>query len=599
MGYKLDVKDFRGINGSHAYNFEKLSVITGPNGTGKSSMIDALKYALTGQEPCGDMINSAAESCAVRITFPSGANYCRMKSRVRPTKYIEGKKTTTLTRVQEGLQRELGVTKDAAKLLTSRDLLASINTKEFGDLILAYLPETMTTEDILGFKALEDASEYSKQTIRLSLPEGEFSADAIGDFYRLCGERRRILNNKIRELDAVLRTYNTQQVVTETQEELLTQISTLSRKRDEQVIAAQKKAEYERAKETQERFKATVENLTRQINAITAKGHSDEERKSAALVLDAHRNTVNVSYSAMKGAENSEKALERAIANITQPVCPLSDKLVCTTDKTKVIDEMTSNLLQAKKEKEFQTKQWEQAKQKVSEAEQSLRRLDAEIAEARRREGLKRQLEELKKAEPKLPQEPAAAQDPRAIDREIELRKTKLNTLKISKKIEAYIKKRNDYTEKLRDYEFMYKAFSPKGEIKKAVTEMYMKEFERPCNEKAGKLAHGMRIRFVTENGVTIYCDTEGMGHYIPFDSLSEGEQASVTFLIMLTMAGITGLRIVIMDELSVLDKESFASILQVAKEAKDEYDLALIACVDHSDTLDVLRDAGITPLVV
>ena len=99
-----------------------------------------------------------------------------------------------------------------------------------------------------------------------------------------------------------------------------------------------------------------------------------------------------------------------------------------------------------------------------------------------------------------------------------------------------------------------------------------------------------MSLKFITEKGVKVLTDPNGSGEYLEFNSLSGGEKASVIFLLISMLASLSGMRIIILDELSVLDNQVFTNLIKVLKENEDEFDLCLLAAVDHDDTLKMLR---------
>ena len=112
--------------------------------------------------------------------------------------------------------------------------------------------------------------------------------------------------------------------------------------------------------------------------------------------------------------------------------------------------------------------------------------------------------------------------------------------------------------------------------------------------EKAGKIFPGMSIRFVSEEGVSVQVDPKGTGQYVSFRSLSGGEKAAVAFLLMLMFASISGIGILILDELSIMDEGVLDALLAILKENGDEYDMAVLACVSHADTLELLKKHGL-----
>lgn len=81
----LQTKDFKGLpNG--VYDFTDTNIITGRNGSGKSSISEAIIFALygrtrTGNASTSDLIHEAAESCLVAVEFDTGTVVLREESR--------------------------------------------------------------------------------------------------------------------------------------------------------------------------------------------------------------------------------------------------------------------------------------------------------------------------------------------------------------------------------------------------------------------------------------------------------------------------------------------------------------------------------------
>ena len=592
--YTLEVRGFRGLKAPHRYEIGKINALIAPTGSGKSSVLDALRYGLTGAEPAGQMITGGEERCVVRVTFPSGNYFTRAKySDKRGSKYSVNGSATTLAKMNMALQNELGgIPAGSARIIASGEMLSSIGSKQFGELILSYMPETMTVEDLLPM--LKSRNGYIDSVTRELLPEGEFGTEALDSMHKTCMERKKILKKKIQELEGALSTGGLPQDDLPEKDAVIGEMQALMAERDGQLVLRQKKEEYERAKAQLEGFLSMVNRLEGEIAGITAVAHTQEERNSAALLMEAHSATITTAHAALKGAEANEKMLKTAIENITQPVCPLSNRLVCTTDKTKVISEMTQSLRELEKQKEFHQAQLDTAREKIKEAEKALRKIDRDNADAAKKAVLVRQLEEMKKTQPKVPEQPAPAKDIRAIDAKLEEKRAMLAAIESQARLERYREKKKEFEKKLADYEYLTQAFSPKGEVKQTIMEMYLREFEEPCNKKAAGIFSGMNIRFEAENGITVYCDPDGLGHYIPFDSLSAGEKAAVTFILVLTLANISGFRTVIIDELSVLDRDTFAKLLKTIKKADGEYDSVILACVEHDDIRKLLEEEGI-----
>ena len=118
------------------------------------------------------------------------------------------------------------------------------------------------------------------------------------------------------------------------------------------------------------------------------------------------------------------------------------------------------------------------------------------------------------------------------------------------------------YNNKLMTYESLCIAFAPKGKVKESIISFYVEEFSKPCNEKAREIFQNMDIKFVFENGIKVMVDVDGTNQYITFDSLSGGEKACVTFVLLSMLSQLAGFNILIMDELSVLDQDVFTNLI-------------------------------------
>ena len=189
-----------------------------------------------------------------------------------------------------------------------------------------------------------------------------------------------------------------------------------------------------------------------------------------------------------------------------------------------------------------------------------------------------------------VPQKPEEAGSLEAITEELRYFNSQIKIVENYSKKDTYLNNIEKLTKKLGDYQALYVAFSPKGEVKEKITSYYLEEFAEPCNEKAGKLFPGMKLKFVTQDGVKVLTDPNGSGEYLEFNSLSGGEQASVMFLLVSMLSSLSGMGIIILDELSVLDDNTFENLIRILKENSDEYDMCLIALVDHVDMINTLN---------
>ena len=231
--------------------------------------------------------------------------------------------------------------------------------------------------------------------------------------------------------------------------------------------------------------------------------------------------------------------------------------------------------------------------------EEKLKAIDFDNAAADRRDQLEKQRKQILETTLSLPEKPEKGPDLAEISAKIDRTGITLRKLQDHRKVKESEEKIKVKKAELEALEALHEVFSPKGEVKKGITRLYLDEFSGPCNEKAGKLFPGMSIRFVSEEGVSVQADPKGTGKFVSFRSLSGGERAAVAFLLMLMFASISGAGVLILDELSIMDEGVLDALLEILKENGDEYDMAVLACVSHADTLEQLKKHDFWAMVI
>ena len=136
--------------------------------------------------------------------------------------------------------------------------------------------------------------------------------------------------------------------------------------------------------------------------------------------------------------------------------------------------------------------------------------------------------------------------------------------------------------------------FSPKGAVKQSITGYYLESFTDTVNEKAKGLFPGMKVKFVTDTGVSVLTDIHGDDTFLEYCQLSGGEKACVMFLLLDLLSTLSGFRTMIIDELSVLDSDAFTKLLELVLAHKDEYDHIVLSAVNTTDCEEALKAHGI-----
>ena len=595
----INTFNFQGLKGLQSFDFDKITALAQPNGSGKTSLINALRFGLTGTSPKGNMINIGEQSAAVKLILENGSNFSRQvfATKGKSAKYYISDKPTNATELSRFISSEMGgVDKKVAKFVSSGELLTSMTSQEFGELLLSYLPETMTAETVISH--YPSANEEQKKIIKEYFLDKEFEISELKEFQKFIKGRRDRINELISNCRTALNLLG-DTAPEFTKEELEGKIATKTKERDD-LLAIQANFNNYTQLLRQEQFRQQeLARLDAELANIKGVAHTEEELRLANELVVTTRNSAMQTRGAIEALVAAKQDLDTAIENISKPICPLSDKIVCTVDKrpvTKELEEKRDKLIEDYK---TQRSFYEQTLANIKEYENRYAQMAFENQQFILMQEKQQEKERLLAQKIEIPEKPEETNSLERITQELQYLQSQMPIVENYSKKDTYLNNIEKLTKKLEDYQALYVAFSPKGEVKEKITSYYLEEFAEPCNEKAGKLFPGMKLKFITQDGVKVLTDPNGSGEYLEFNSLSGGEQASVMFLLVSMLSSLSGMGIIILDELSVLDDNTFENLIRILKENSNEYDMCLIALVDHADMIKTLNKHEIPILSV
>ena len=296
---KLHTMDFMGIPGKKVWEFrDKVTVLSAPNGAGKTSVISALRYALTGLEPEGEMIHKGKTSAAVQIDTAKGS-YCRIKKLGKQSRYVMNGKTTSLGELTRALEEEMGVSVSNAKIITSSELLQGLDSRQFGELLLNYLPEMMDKETVIS--RVSNATPLMRKIMEDNLPGGDFGTKELDSFFAFLMEKRKGVKKAIMEEEAFIRLYGCDAPEGENEESLRSRLNELNRQRDEAVVYSQKVSAYLQVRDAMEKNRAAIRQIEEELEKITAVRHSGDERQAVEELMLAARKAAHAALPEGRG----------------------------------------------------------------------------------------------------------------------------------------------------------------------------------------------------------------------------------------------------------------------------------------------------------
>lgn len=600
---KIIICDFKGLEGEREYELNKIVALCEPVGSGKTSIIEAIRWALTNELPDGKVVNDKSDKAKVTIVFENGESFGRETSKKKSVanKYYHNDKKVSLKDFNIALEEVTGVDPNLAKVISSADVIKNLNNQEFANIILSYLPEKLTLDYMI--KKAEDNNinfnEESLDLIKEYFGFGEFELDSLNNYYEKLKIDRRDAKKAIKKLETL---YESRKDVLNKKpdgdkkscEEIL---KNLNEQRDEAIRYEQNLKNYEKTVENQKKHFEQIKILENKIKE-TPNGidHSEKVFNELNKRMNEYRNLESTLYNNMQQCKNNIAMFKKALDNINNSSCPLSNKIKCTSDKTNAIEDIKNTLSENMALYKKNKADYAELSKNVKKLKEIVKITQDEKQAFLNKQNMQKYLDQLKSFVAKKPNEVKKenVSSVEEIDKCIKQFKDMLkvfDNIEEVKQTEKRIEKGKQY---LSNLEILTYEFSPKGNLRQIIVNSYLETFSELCNKKAKELFDGLEIKFDANEGVELLADIKGNGNFLNLKSLSGGEKASVIFLIMDMLNSLSGFNIFILDELGVLDEKVFARLVDIIKKYEDEYSLCVMASINHEDTVKILKEKDI-----
>ena len=588
---KLQTLNFQGLKDKHEWELDPLIILCDNNRAGKSSFLNAIKFGITGDEP-SDAVYGDANRMAVGLTLSDGEEdrkFIRQRMDGTNTWYMDGKKVTKKI-LEQGILDTAGTTYETLKVATSEDVLKTMQPKAFGDLILSYTDDKLDRDAIV--EMMPEATPDMIDEIWKRLPEGLFGIATLDSMYEKLNEDRLTMKRFLDSKEDIIKAIHSQPKPGKTKEQFEEDEKKLQDKVNEANLYAEKWKAYQKAKEINEKNAKTIEEYKKKIEENKAVQMDTKERETLETVLKSLRETEQTARTSIVSMEHTVDQTKKILERLDTTICPLSEKLTCTTDKTQIRTELETLVKNNETEIGKLEETLKQTDAKMKEQELKIREFDKNQSEYEKKCFMQKEVDRISKLMVEVPPEP---KKPEVVNADEMLKKVRkeIHVCDDYARAEMLEKKVSEGKKVLERFTKLCKLFKNDGLVREEIIRKYMVAFEEICNAKAAKLLPGMNMKFVPDSGVKVYLDT-GDGIYKSYNSLSGGEKALYIFLMLDMLNALSGLGILIIDELSVLDRDSFAALIDLILAHKDEYNQVVLSMVNHDDTVQVLKDRGL-----
>lgn len=582
----ISIRNFKGIEDLQL-NAKKLNAIIGKCGSGKSSLLDAIRFALTGKAG-KEVIRKGCREASVVLRFSDNSTIERIRRTSENISKCNGKSSTKRSLDEFLTARNMNPC--WIESLCSVDWFAGLSSKDLNNFFMTILPLRAKAETVVELVAQLDkdlTEKKEKYLMEEILKKQEiFSFNDLANGYNTAYTVRQELKRKYNEM--LPRCTFNETVPAKTREDIEKELNNIS-----QVEAAEKEyskrlKEYASSKKQHDLAIKRLDEMKKELDTYSSCKKPKEETKTQA---EADRKLFQVHIKRTNeyiGTINSTlDLLKRTLDNLDKPICPISEKLICTTDKSQLKEELLS-LIQKNENALASNKEF------LAKCEDQVRKRDDIISNYQK---------EVYRYEQKTTLEnniskfivPEILPEPQKVEKaHLEAKKKELlgllSILSRYEKVQQNKKELAKIKDKYDLAQFAVKVLDSKIGIPALILQRTLRFFEKKCNEKASLLREGFQIHFLSDNGITIQVSPGKGKPFVDMKEVSTGEFVCVAYILMTMIGEATKCHLFLIDNLDRLDTEYLNALLSLLEEDK-KIEQVFLGGVDHADVEQTLND--------
>jgi len=580
----ISIRNFKGIEDLQL-NAKKLNAIIGKCGSGKSSLLDAIRFALTGKAG-KEVIRKGCREASVVLRFSDNSTIERIRRTSENISKCNGKSSTKRSLDEFLTARNMNPC--WIESLCSVDWFAGLSSKDLNNFFMTILPLRAKAETVVELVAQLDLTEKKEKYLMEEILKKQeiFSFNDLANGYNTAYTVRQELKRKYNEM--LPRCTFNETVPAKTREDIEKELNNIS-----QVEAAEKEyskrlKEYASSKKQHDLAIKRLDEMKKELDTYSSCKKPKEETKTQA---EADRKLFQVHIKRTNeyiGTINSTlDLLKRTLDNLDKPICPISEKLICTTDKSQLKEELLS-LIQKNENALASNKEF------LAKCEDQVRKRDDIISNYQK---------EVYRYEQKTTLEnniskfivPEILPEPQKVEKaHLEAKKKELlDLLSILSRYEKVQQNKKELA-KIKDKydlaQFAVKVLDSKIGIPALILQRTLRFFEKKCNEKASLLREGFQIHFLSDNGITIQVSPGKGKPFVDMKEVSTGEFVCVAYILMTMIGEATKCHLFLIDNLDRLDTEYLNALLSLLEEDK-KIEQVFLGGVDHADVEQTLND--------
>lgn len=582
----ISIRNFKGIEDLQL-NAKKLNAIIGKCGSGKSSLLDAIRFALTGKAG-KEVIRKGCREASVVLRFSDNSTIERIRRTSENISKCNGKSSTKRSLDEFLTARNMNPC--WIESLCSVDWFAGLSSKDLNNFFMTILPLRAKAETVVELVAQLDkdlTEKKEKYLMEEILKKQEiFSFNDLANGYNTAYTVRQELKRKYNEM--LPRCTFNETVPAKTREDIEKELNNISHVEAAEKEYSKRLKEYASSKKQHDLAIKRLDEMKKELDTYSSCKKPKEETKTQA---EADRKLFQVHIKRTNeyiGTINSTlDLLKRTLDNLDKPICPISEKLICTTDKSQLKEELLS-LIQKNENALASNKEF------LAKCEDQVRKRDDIISNYQK---------EVYRYEQKTTLEnniskfivPEILPEPQKVEKaHLEAKKKELlDLLSILSRYEKVQQNKKELA-KIKDKydlaQFAVKVLDSKIGIPALILQRTLRFFEKKCNEKASLLREGFQIHFLSDNGITIQVSPGKGKPFVDMKEVSTGEFVCVAYILMTMIGEATKCHLFLIDNLDRLDTEYLNALLSLLEEDK-KIEQVFLGGVDHADVERTLND--------
>ena len=553
----------------------KINLIYGANASGKTSILNAIELALTGKCAGDDFSKHSSHSSVAAVVTDSGTEFSVCRKKGNPMYKVNGK-TVTLGALHQSVFEDTGWKNEDIEIMMS-DFFDRMTEKQRRDYLLKAC--NIVFDEATIYDALSDKGNHSKAVQKLmnKIAGNSYSYDDMDVLLKFFSDERKSVNAQLDSQEKFKASLSSSSVSSSSREEK--EIGKERQDLEESLKKLEADIAVIRERKSQEKAaKDQVTSLQNQIANIPLSGSSLSNSVSEEEVEKDEKKLSTLRQEAIKYKTELE-VLNPQIASLkAQKTCPLSSALVCTADRSSLIEKLTKRKQELEKSLDDVCKKGVALDGEIREKKKVLKTIQSEKLAAEKRnffeERLKLAQEELSKIQ--VPDDGMLkAERDALLVRKSGLDKEyngMIEAKAFAKKAESLDQEIAALKERKEQLEYIVSELKPSG-VRARVFGKIFAPIEAKMNEALALLSPGYQIKVsVEETGLTTQITTD-TGATVLYDFLSVSEKFRIGVIIKHAINAINGFGLLIIDGADVLDHNNLLGLFNFLETVSDCYE--------------------------